>query len=67
MIKEMFSEDNGNLSTIRMLVSFIVFVMMFNYTFFCLSSGTLASFSWSDLMMVLGPLLVKSYQKIKEE
>ena len=67
ILRELFSEDNGNLSTMRILVSFIVFVIMFNYTYFCLSSGTLASFSWSDLMVILGPLMMKSYQKGKEE
>ena len=66
-MKNFMSEDNGNLSTMRILVFLIVGVILFNWTWFNITNNTLASFSWQDMAVVLGPLFAKAFQKGKEE
>ena len=65
-LKACMSEDNGNLSTMRVLTFLIVGVILFNWTFFNIANNTLASFSWQDMAVVLGPLFAKAFQKGKE-
>ena len=66
-IKEIFSEDNGNISTMRILIFFIITVVLFNWTWINIATGTLVGFDWADLGLIIGPLFAKSYQKGKEE
>ena len=65
-LKAVISEDNGNLSTMRILTFLIVGVILFNWTFFNLANNTLSSFAWQDMAVVLGPLFAKAFQKGKE-
>ncbi|MCK4328803.1 hypothetical protein KAX02_03065 [candidate division WOR-3 bacterium] len=65
-IKNMVSEDNGNTSSMRILVAIVVLVFLGNWTYFNISTGTLASFDWQDLSVIIGALGVKAYQKGKE-
>jgi hypothetical protein len=60
-------EDNGNMSTMRIVTMFIVFVMMGNWTYFNIVSGTMTSFSWENLMVIVAPLIAKGYQKSSEQ
>jgi len=65
-LKTSLSEDNGNPSSMRGLVALVVVVVLFNWTWINISTGTLVSFDWQDLMVIVGPLLAKGYQKGKE-
>ena len=64
--KNAMSEDNGNLSSMRILILIIIITVLFNWTYYNITSGTLASFSWQDIGVIIGPLLAKAYQKGKE-
>lgn len=65
-IHNMVSEDNGNTSSMRILVAVVVLVFLGNWTYFNIANGTLVSFDWQDLSVILGALSVKAYQKGKE-
>jgi hypothetical protein len=65
-IKNMLSEDNGNTSSMRILSALVVVVFLGNWTYFNITNGTLVSFDWQDLSVILGALGVKAYQKGKE-
>ena len=65
-LKEILSENDGNLSTMRIMVFFIIFVVMFNWTWINIATGTLISFDFADLGLIIGPLFAKGYQKGKE-
>ena len=65
--KQFFKEDNGNLSTMRLLVTFILIVVLFNWTYITILTGTFISLKIADIMLILGPLFAKSYQKGKEK
>ena len=60
------SEDNGHFSSMRLIVMLIVVVVLFNWTWHNITTGTLTSFDWQDLMVVIGPLIAKAWQKGKE-
>lgn len=66
-LKEMLSEDNGNISTMRILAFFIIAVVMFNWTWINIATGSIISFDWADLGLILGPLFAKGYQKGREK
>lgn len=65
-IKDTISEDNGNTSSMRILAALVVIVMLGNWTYFNITHGTLVSFDWQDLSLILGALGVKAYQKGRE-
>lgn len=65
-LMKMLAEDNGNVSTMRILTAVIIVVVLFNWTYFNMTSGQLTGFSWEDLFALIGPLLAKGYQKGKE-
>ena len=65
-IQNMVSEDNGNTSSMRILVAVVILVFLGNWTYFNATNGTLVSFDWQDLSVILGALGVKAYQKGKE-
>ena len=67
MVAQMFQEDNGQFSAMRVLVFVIVGTVLFNWTYFNLKSGQLSGFDWADLMVVVGPLLAKAAQKKVEK
>jgi len=60
------SEDNGNFSSMRLLVVVVILVVLFNWTYYNVANNVLSSFSWEDIFVVVGPLLAKAYQKGKE-
>jgi hypothetical protein len=61
-----FTEQNGDPSSMRLIAAFIIFVIMFNWTFYNVSQQQLAPLNWESVMAVLGTLFVKAYQKGKE-
>lgn len=64
--RQFMSEDNGNLSTMRVLTFLIVGVVLFNWTWHNIANNVLSSFAWQDMAVVLGPLFAKAFQKGKE-
>jgi hypothetical protein len=66
-VLDFLREDNGNMSTMRIVTMFIVFVMMGNWTYFNIVSGVMNSFSWENLMVIVAPLIAKGYQKSSEQ
>jgi len=65
--KKIFSEDNGNLSSMRLIVFIIIVTVLFNWTYINIISKTLSPLNWADIMLVIGPLITKVYQKGKEK
>jgi len=64
---QFLEEDNGNLSAMRLLVSLILVVVLFNWTYITILTGNFVGLNVADIMLILGPLAVKSYQKGKEK
>jgi len=62
-----FSEDNGNLSFMRVVTGMIVVVILFNWTWMNIKTGTLTPLGYEDLVGILGPLLIKMGQKGMEK
>ncbi len=63
---EFFQDGCGNNSSMRLLVFLVVAVVLFNWTWINISSGTLTPLSWGELGSIVGSLFVKSIQKGKE-
>jgi len=64
--KSILAESSGQPSTMRILVAIVVLTVLFNWTYINLKTGTLVGFDWQDLMVIVGPLIAKGYQKSKE-
>lgn len=62
---EFLQENNGNLSTARLLPVVITSAIIFKYIYQVLSTGT-ASFTSEELVMVLGSFGIKVGQKAIE-
>ena len=65
-LKQMFSEDNGNLSSMRLLSTLIVVIVLGNWTWFNITNNTIAGFDVQDIGLVLGALGIKGWQKRSE-
>lgn len=58
-----FSDDSGNPSSMRLMTCFVIMVVLGNWTYANITTGTMGSFGNQDLMLILGPLLNQSFQK----
>jgi len=67
LLKKIFSEDNGNSSSMRILVAFVIVIVLFNWTWINIKTGQIIAFDWQDLGLIIGPLFAKAYQKGKEK
>lgn len=65
-LEQIFTEDNGNASAMRVIVFMIVSTVLFNWTYFNITTGTLTGFELQELGALLGPLAFKTWQKGKE-
>ncbi len=65
-MKQFFTEDNGNFSFMRLAVFIILVTVLFNWTWFNITHGTIISFDWEEMLLIIGPLFLKAYQKRKE-
>ena len=65
-LKEMLSEDNGNLSMMRVVSTIIPLIIVGTWAWISITNGQLVSFDIPDVIAVLGPLGAKAYQKGKE-
>jgi len=66
-VKQIISEDNGNLSSMRILSALIIVIILGNYTYFNIRNGSMGVFDMKDLIAMLGPLGIKMLQKGKEK
>ena len=65
-IKSTLSDDNGNLSSMRILTTLIIVVFLFNWTYYNITQGKLAPFGWAEMSTMVGALCAKAWQKDKE-
>ncbi|KKL15547.1 hypothetical protein LCGC14_2504490 [marine sediment metagenome] len=65
-MKQFFTEDNGNFSFMRLAVFIVLITVLFNWTWFNIKHGTIISFDWQEMLLIIGPLFLKGYQKGKE-
>jgi len=50
----------------RSMMFFIIVVVMFNWTWINIKTGTIVPMDWSNLGLIIGPLGFKAWQKGKE-
>ena len=66
-IGEMFSERKGtafsHASMMRVLITFIIVVVMFNWTFFNIKAGKMLPLDWQMIIVIIGSLSAKAMQK----
>lgn len=67
IIRELFSDDKGNLSSMRILSAFIIVTVVCNWMIFCFKTGQLISFDYEEIAMLLGVLGGKIGQKAIEK
>lgn len=67
MLMKIISEDNGNPSSMRVIVGAVIFLIVGTWSWHCISAGVLVGFDWEEIGMLLGLLGLKVYQKGKEE
>jgi len=65
-INKTFSEDNGNPSSMRLITFIIIVVVLFNWTYHNIQTGTISALSYQEILALLGPLGIKAYQKGSE-
>lgn len=61
------AESDGTPSSMRVLVAYILGVYMIGWAYVCYRTGLLPVVDWQQLMIVIGPLLAKAWQKGKED
>lgn len=66
-LTNIFSEGNGNLSSMRVLISFVIAIVTLTWAVTCIRQGVLIGFDWQEVGLITGLLGVKAYQKGKEE
>jgi len=59
-------EDNGNESSMRLLVAFIVVMVIATWGYVSITTKTIAPLQWEQVGAVLGALIAKGWQKGKE-
>lgn len=65
-LKSILSEQNGEGSTMRVMVAFVVGIQMIGWAYVVFRTGTLPPIDWQQIGLVVGPLLAKAWQKGKE-
>ena len=62
-IKEILSDNDGSLSTIRLVVLAIVAAVLGNWVYLTIHTGQQQTLDWSSITLVLGAMGVKVAQK----
>lgn len=65
-IGNFLKEANGNESSMRLLVAFIVVVIMGSWGYVSIATKTLAPLDWQTVGALIGALIAKGYQKKNE-
>ena len=66
VLKEILSEDGGNLSSMRVIVGLVVLTIVGTWAHHCVITGTLVGFDYEEIALLVGMMGVKAYQKGKE-
>ena len=66
-VRQMFSENNGELSSMRVLSGIVVVTVLGTWAIHCLQNNVLVGFDYQDIGLVLGALGAKAYQKKNEK
>lgn len=66
-VRQMFSEDSGSLSSMRVLSGVVVVTVLGTWSIHCLQNNVLVGFDYQDIGLVLGALGAKAYQKKNEK
>jgi len=66
-VRQLFSEDNGNLSSMRVLSGIVVVTVLGTWAAHCLQNNVLVGFDYQDIGLILGAMGVKAYQKKNEK
>ena len=66
-LKEMLSEKNGQVSTMRVVASVIPLIIILTWAFISIKTGRLVSFDLPDVAALGLPLVAKAYQRGKEQ
>ena len=66
MITQFLKEDNGNFSSMRFLVIFIVVVQMLVWAGMCFKNGQIISWDYQDMSVIGVALGAKVWSKGKE-
>jgi len=61
-IFSMFTEKNGKISMMRLMVAFVVVVYMTTWARLCIAEGNLISIDWQQAATIVGSLFAKAYQ-----
>jgi hypothetical protein len=59
----MLSENNKNISTMRILVALIVIVFLFNWTYITIKTGAWVVLDSGSVLAIIGALSAKAVQK----
>lgn len=65
-IKGIFSDDGGNLSSMRVLSASVVMIVLGTWATYCLRNNVLVGFDMADIGLILGALGAKAWQKKSE-
>lgn len=66
MFEKIFTDDSGNPSSMRWAVFAIIFVVLFNWTYFNVTQSQFANLSFPDISLIVGALGAKTWQKSVE-
>jgi len=66
VLSQFFSEDNGNKSSMRLLVAAVVLIPLITWSVMCIKTGQMISWDLPDIGLIATALGMKAYQKGKE-
>ena len=65
-LSNFLKESNGDESSMRLLVAFVVVVVISTWAYVSITTKALAPLQWEQVGAVLGALIAKAWQKGKE-
>lgn len=65
-IARFLQEDNGNESSMRLLVAFVVLAIMGTWAYVSIVAKSLQPLDWQTVGALVGPLFAKAWQKGRE-
>jgi len=66
-IFSMFTEKNGKISMMRLMVAFVVVVYMLTWSRLCIAENNLIAIDWQQAATIVGALFAKAYQAGNEK
>lgn len=66
IFREAFSDDDGHLSSLRIMVCLIILTILGNWTYINVVKSEFTPFNLGDMGIIVGSLIAKAYQKANE-